>query len=173
MNSVLRLSASSLMRKNTCCLAVLTRSAATTADSLPSSFMRPGETFMAKNARLSRPMSPHLTIYKPQLTSMLSISHRISGVALSVGLSTFGIGMMCLPAAYPYYLSQLADLHYGFGVIYAAKFVIAFPFCYHTANGVRHLFWDAGKGFTLRALYKSGYGVVAVSLLTAAALAYL
>jgi len=128
---------------------------------------------MDKNARLSRPLSPHLTIYKPQLTSMLSISHRATGVALSVGLSAFSIGMMALPAAYPYYLSQLADMHYGFGVIYAAKFLIAFPFCYHTANGVRHLAWDMGRGFTLRALYKSGYSVLAVSLLAAGLLAYL
>ena len=47
---------------------------------------------MAKQARLSRPLSPHLTIYKPQLTSMLSISHRMTGVAMSAALTSFSIG---------------------------------------------------------------------------------
>lgn len=52
----------------------------------------PGESFDAKNKRLSRPLSPHLTIYKPQLTSMLSITHRGTGVFLSVLISGFSIG---------------------------------------------------------------------------------
>ena len=82
-------------------------------------------------------------------------------------------GMMALPAAYPYYLSQLADMQFGFGIIFTAKFLLAFPFVYHTLNGVRHLAWDMGHGFSLRALYKSGYGVLGLSLLLAAGLSML
>lgn len=139
----------------------------------PPATPRDGESFMAKNARLNRPMSPHLTIYKPQLTSMLSISHRGTGLGLYVLMSGFGIGMMALPASYPYYLQQVADMQLGFTLIYAAKFLIVFPFMFHTFNGVRHLTWDLGYGFSLRSLYKSGYSVVGLSLITSIILAYL
>jgi len=139
----------------------------------PDAQYREGETFDAKNARLNRPMSPHLTIYKPQLTSMLSISHRGTGLALSALLSGFAIGMMNTDHMYPHYLNELAHMQFGFAVIYAAKFAIAFPFMFHSLNGVRHLIWDMGYGFTLRALYKSGYSVVLLSVLSAALIAYI
>ncbi|KAF2346018.1 Fumarate reductase/succinate dehydrogenase transmembrane subunit [Trinorchestia longiramus] len=58
---------------------------------------------------------------------------------LSVLLSGFGIGMLLLPASYPYYMGLLTQAHYGAGLIFAAKFLLAAPFCYHTLNGVRHL----------------------------------
>lgn len=134
---------------------------------------KPGETFWKKNERLARPMSPHLTIYKPQLTSMLSISHRGTGVALSVLLSGFGIGMLALPSTYPYYLGLVHDMQFGPALIYSAKFLIAFPFFFHTFNGVRHLIWDLGYGFSLRHLYQSGWSVVAISTLASAIAAYL
>jgi len=134
---------------------------------------KPGESFWKKNERLSRPLSPHLTIYKPQLTSMLSISHRGTGVALSCLLSGFGIGMLCLPATYPYYLGLVADMQYSQAIVFPVKFLIAFPFWFHTFNGIRHLTWDLGYGFTLRRLYQSGWVVVAVSVLTTTITAYL
>jgi len=144
-----------------------------TAAGPPPAQYRQGENFAAKNARLNRPMSPHLTIYKPQLTSILSISHRGTGIALSVMLSGFAIGMMCTDSMYPYYLNELAKMEMGFAIIYAAKFAIAFPFMFHTFNGVRHLTWDMGYGFSLRSLYKSGYSVVLLSVAAAALAAYL
>jgi len=129
---------------------------------------KPGETYWEKNKRLARPVSPHLTIYKPQLTSLLSISHRGTGLALSALISTFGIGMLYLPHTYPYYLGQLALLSIGPAVIYTAKSIIAFPFWFHTLNGIRHLTWDMGYGFSLRRLYQSGWGVVALAVLATA-----
>lgn len=51
-----------------------------------------------------------------------------------------------------------------------AKFVIAWPFAYHFANGIRHLAWDAGKGFDLKVLYQSGWAVVAVATIASAAI---
>merc|ERR1712106_810135 len=98
--------------------------------------------------------SPHLTIYKPQVTSMLSITHRGTGVALSVIMSAFSIGMLALPNSYPYYLALIQSLQFGAPLIFLAKFSLAFPFMFHTCNGVRHLFWDLGYGFSLRALSK-------------------
>ena len=56
-----------------------------------------GQEFWAKNKKLARPLSPHLTIYKPQLTSMLSISHRITGVVQSGILSAAALGVMVMP----------------------------------------------------------------------------
>jgi len=134
---------------------------------------KPGEDFWQKNQRLSRPMSPHLTIYKPQLTSMLSISHRGTGLAMSALLSGFGIGMLALPCTYPYYLGLVANMAIGPAIIYSTKFIIAFPFWFHGFNGVRHLVWDLGYGFTLRTLYQSGWVVVSLATLTTAITAYL
>jgi succinate dehydrogenase cytochrome b556 subunit len=53
-------------------------------------------------------------------------------------------------------------------MIGGAKFAIAWPFCYHFANGLRHLAWDAGHGFDLKVLYQSGWGVVGVATIASA-----
>merc|ERR1711915_326829 len=123
------------------------------------------EDFWRKNERLKRPMSPHLTIYKPQVTSMLSISHRGTGVALSVLMSGFSIGMLCVPNSYPYYLAYVQSLQFGTPLLFMAKFALALPFMFHTCNGIGPLFWDLGYGFSLRALYQTGYFVVGTSVL--------
>lgn len=125
------------------------------------------EDYWAKNKRLRRPVSPHLTIYKPQVTSMLSLSHRGTGLILSVIMSGFSIGMLALPNSYPFYLELIQSMQYGGVAIFGAKFLLAFPFMFHLTNGVRHLVWDMGYGFTLRTLYKSGYIVLGLSLLLA------
>ena len=58
-----------------------------------------GQEFWAKNKRLSRPLSPHLSIYKPQLTSMLSITHRVTGCVQSGLLSGATLGVLVMPGA--------------------------------------------------------------------------
>ncbi|XP_059469740.1 succinate dehydrogenase cytochrome b560 subunit, mitochondrial [Neocloeon triangulifer] len=129
----------------------------------------PTEDFWIKNERLNRPMSPHLTIYKPQITSMLSISHRITGIAVSGYIYGFSIGMMCLPASFPHYCAALATTSPA--LLVTAKFLLAFPFAYHTCNGIRHLMWDMGKGLEISQVYKTGYTMLgAASLLTLALL---
>merc|ERR1712142_369949 len=135
--------------------------------------LKKNEDFWHKNERLKRPMSPHLTIYKPQVTSMLSITHRGTGVALSVLMSAFSIGMLCLPNSYPYYLAYIQSLQFGTPLIFMAKMALAWPFMFHTCNGIRHLFWDLGYGFSLRALYQTGYVVVGTSTLLALGIAAL
>ncbi|XP_065559855.1 succinate dehydrogenase cytochrome b560 subunit, mitochondrial-like isoform X2 [Artemia franciscana] len=131
----------------------------------------PTEDFYNKNKRLNRPMSPHLTIYKYQITSTLSISHRITGVAQSAALSGFAIAAMTLPGMYPMYLETLNNLALGPAIIGGVKFVIALPFMYHLCAGMRHLVWDSGRGFTLQTVYRSGYAVIAASLLLSVAAA--
>merc|ERR1719383_1289907 len=129
--------------------------------------------FWSKNKNLGRPISPHLTIYKFQLTSMLSIPHRATGLIQSAILSGVAIGAMTLPGTYPMWLSYLQDMHLGAPIIFAAKFALAWPVTYHLFNGCRHLAWDMGLGFKIPDLYKSGYFVVGLSVVTGLMLAML
>lgn len=113
------------------------------------------------NRPVHRPLSPHLGIYKPQLTSMLSILHRATGIALAVGALYLALWVMCAmsPAAYAHFQS--------FNTSLLGRFVLGgwlFSAFYHLCNGIRHLFWDAGYGFELKDAYRSGWIVVGVSL---------
>lgn len=98
--------------------------------------------------RLNRPNSPHLTIYRPQITWYLSGLNRLTGVALG-GIFYAGALVYCLHPMYPsidsaHLLSAWADLPaYAKSTI---KLALALPATFHTFNGVRHLLWDVGKG---------------------------
>jgi len=127
--------------------------------------------FWAKNKALNRPMSPHLTIYKFQLTSVLSITHRMTGLIQSGILAGVGLGAMVLPGNFPMWLQFVQDLHFGPATIFAAKFLLAWPVTFHLWNGCRHLFWDMGHGFKIPELYKTGWFVVGFSVVTGLALA--
>ncbi|XP_030630248.1 succinate dehydrogenase cytochrome b560 subunit, mitochondrial [Chanos chanos] len=127
--------------------------------------------FWAKNTRLNRPMSPHLTIYRWSIPMMMSITHRGTGVGLSAGISAFAIAALVLPGDYPQYLDMIHSWSFGPALITATKFALAFPVAYHTYNGIRHLIWDVGKGFKIPEVYRSGYVVIALSVLTSVALA--
>ena len=117
----------------------------------------------AANRPVHRPLSPHLQVYRPQLTSVLSILHRATGIALSVGalyLATWVIFAAASPKTYAMFQS--------FNMSIVGRIVLGgWLFCafYHLANGIRHLFWDAGYGFELKDAYRSGWIVVAVSLI--------
>ncbi|CAD0201902.1 unnamed protein product [Chrysodeixis includens] len=125
-----------------------------------------------RNARLKRPMSPHLTIYSPQLTSMLSITHRTTGMILSGYFSVLGIGALVLPHDISHYIAIVENMNLSPATIFLAKFLIAAPVGYHFANGIRHLVWDMAKGLTIKEVYSSGYAMlgltVAITLLLAA-----
>jgi succinate dehydrogenase cytochrome b subunit len=112
---------------------------------------------------VKRPLSPHLQVYKPQLTSVLSITHRGTGVFLSLGsllLTCWLVGLATSEEAFNT-LQQHGSAWYGKIILIAFIFSIF----YHLANGVRHLFWDAGKGLDISTAYKSGYAVIAISLI--------
>ncbi|XP_048867212.1 succinate dehydrogenase cytochrome b560 subunit, mitochondrial isoform X2 [Brienomyrus brachyistius] len=129
--------------------------------------------FWAKNTRLNRPVSPHFTIYRWSIPMMMSISHRGTGMALSTGISLFAVGALVLPGDYAHYLELIRSLSLGTPIIAGAKFALAFPVAYHTFNGIRHLLWDVGKGFKIPEVYRSGYAVLLLSLLSSVALAAL
>ncbi|KAM6948623.1 succinate dehydrogenase cytochrome b560 subunit, mitochondrial [Aplochiton taeniatus] len=129
--------------------------------------------FWAKNNRLNRPMSPHLTIYKWSVPMVMSITFRGTGVGLSGGISAFAALALVLPGDFPLYLDLVHSLSFGPALLSATKFALAFPVSYHTYNGIRHLIWDVGKGFKIPEVYRSGYAVIALSVLTSIGLAAL
>lgn len=109
-----------------------------------------------------RPLSPHLQVYKPQLTSILSILHRGTGIVLSIG-SIFLVSWILVltlgESAYQIY-SQLVNNWFGKLVIFG----FTFGLFYHLSNGIRHLFWDAGYGYDLKDAYISGFAVIFSSI---------
>jgi succinate dehydrogenase / fumarate reductase, cytochrome b subunit len=112
--------------------------------------------------REDRPLSPDIQIYRPQLTSVLSITHRLTGIALSIG-SPLLVFWLIAAAAGP---SAYAPLH-SFLASWLGLLVLlgwTFSFFFHLCNGIRHLFWDAGYGFDLQSIYASGWAVVALSI---------
>lgn len=120
--------------------------------------------FWNKNKELSRPMSP-FTVYKMQLTSTLSISHRITGLGASVVLYGAGIGaLVCSNTSFPE-IVQLIQQNVPHFMILTTKSALGGSIIYHTLNGIRHLVWDVGYGFQLKHLYRSGYVVVALTAL--------
>uniref|UniRef100_A0A1B0A8P3 Uncharacterized protein n=1 Tax=Glossina pallidipes TaxID=7398 RepID=A0A1B0A8P3_GLOPL len=129
------------------------------------------ETFFEKNARLGREMSPHLTIYQPQLTSLLSVTHRGTGMVLTAGVWALGLAALISPQDIGNYASVIEGLHLGGGTLTVLKFMFAFPLAFHTANGVRHLLWDTGRFLKIKEVYSTGYVMVGMSFVLAAMLA--
>ena len=116
-------------------------------------------------AQSERPLSPHLQIYRPQLTSILSITHRAAGVALAIGTLLLVYWLVATAAGPGPYATAQAFIRSWFGLLILFGWSVAL--FYHLANGIRHLFWDAGYGFELKAAYASGYAVlVATGALT-------
>jgi succinate dehydrogenase / fumarate reductase cytochrome b subunit len=113
----------------------------------------------------NRPLSPHLQVYRPQLTSMLSILHRITGVALSIGtilLVYWLIAVASGPSAF-----ATAGTIFGSWIGRLLMLGWTFALFFHLANGIRHLFWDTGRGLEIPAVYASGWTVViAAAVLT-------
>lgn len=116
----------------------------------------------------NRPLSPHLQIYRPQLTSVLSITHRFTGVVLAAGLLLLVYWLAALAAGDAAYAAALGVL--GAWPVKILLFGASFAFFYHLANGIRHLWWDSGRGFEISQVNASGWIVVVVSItLTVAA----
>lgn len=117
-----------------------------------------------------RPMSPHLQVYRPQLTSMLSILHRATGVYLSLGSAVLVAWLVAL-AQGPVTYQQFASV-----AVHPVSLLLivgwTFSWCYHLCNGIRHLFWDIGAGLELKTLYRSGAAVVLSALILTAVVIY-
>ena len=106
-------------------------------------------------------MSPHLQVYRPQLTSILSILHRLTGVGLAVGTLLL-VYWLAAAASGPDAFATAQDLVGSF-LGRLLLFGWTFSLFYHLCNGVRHLAWDVGYGFELEQVYRSGWFVVGAS----------
>ncbi len=118
---------------------------------------------MADVNRGNRPLSPHLTIYRPQYTSVTSILTRITGIALI--LASILIVWWFLAASYgPEYFAVANGVitsWFGDLVMFGSLWAI----WYHFLAGLRHLYWDSGRGFELDEAKKLAYGVVIGSVI--------
>ncbi len=109
--------------------------------------------------KINRPLSPHLTVYKPQLTSTLSIFHRISGAFLaSIVLVTILCFKLCelSTSFYVYYLCIFSIIAYYNWLVFGLTNLALLALCYHMSNGIRHLLWDFGFFLDLSKVYSSG-----------------
>lgn len=116
---------------------------------------------MADVNRGNRPLSPHLQIYRPQITSVMSIFHRITGAGLLLG-GILVVWWLMAAATGPDYFA-LVD---GLLTSWIGNLVLmglSWALCYHLLNGIRHLAWDMGYGYELDTVDKSGIAVAAGS----------
>ncbi len=118
-----------------------------------------------------RPLSPHLQVYRFQSQMMLSITHRISGVALCAGALALLYWVLALASGPERYAQAVGLFGSTPGLILQMIFSLAL--FYHLANGIRHLFWDAGRGYQIDFALKTGWVVVAAALLMTAILWFL
>ena len=115
-----------------------------------------------------RPLSPHLQVYKPELTMVFSIVHRLTGVALSVGSLVLTWWLMAAAAGPEAFATARAFLGSWFGQLVLLGF--SFALFYHLCNGVRHLVWDTGHLFEIEHVNLSGWIMLgAAAVLTAGA----
>ncbi len=113
-----------------------------------------------------RPISPHLSIYRPQITSMTSIMHRFTGLALVAGAALLAYWLWAAAYAPAMFESLYECLASTFGLACLLGWTLAFY--YHLANGIRHLFWDIGMGLEIVQATRSGWTVILLALLLTA-----
>ncbi len=111
--------------------------------------------------QVRRPLSPHLQVYRLPLTARLSILHRITGVGLAVGALVLVWWLVAAATSDGAYATVSAVLRSPIG--YLALFAWSVALWYHFCNGIRHLFWDFGKGFELPQVHASGKAVFAAT----------
>ena len=119
-------------------------------------------------ANRERPLSPHLQVYRWQITMTMSILHRATGVGLVAG--AFGLAWWLMAAAVGggQYATAAACLASPFGKFLLFGFSLALV--YHLLNGLRHLLWDIGWGFDIPDVYRSGWTVAVLTLALTAAI---
>jgi succinate dehydrogenase / fumarate reductase cytochrome b subunit len=114
-----------------------------------------------------RPLSPHLQVYRPQMTSVLSILHRLTGVALGAGMLLLVYWLVAAAVGATAYETARGLIGSLVGRLLLFGWTVAL--FYHLCNGIRHLFWDIGVGLDLRAAHRSGFAVlIATAVLTLA-----
>ena len=96
---------------------------------------------------ISRPLSPHLQIYRPMLSMMMSILHRITGLGLAVGILGYVIWLTLAATSDLYFATVQGLLSSWLGLI--VVFAMSWALIHHMLGGLRHFVWDTGHGFKL------------------------
>jgi len=117
-------------------------------------------------SQVSRPLSPHLQVYRWQISNTLSILHRLTGVALSLGGFSLVAWLLALASGQAAFAGANALLGSLVGQLALVGWTVCF--FYHLCNGLRHLAWDAGHGFEKATARKSGIAVVTAAVLLTA-----
>jgi succinate dehydrogenase / fumarate reductase cytochrome b subunit len=115
-----------------------------------------------------RPLSPHLQVYRPQLTSMMSITHRATGVALTTGTLVLAAWLVAVALGGDTFAMMAMAVTHPLGQFVLFGYSVAL--IYHAMNGIRHLFWDLGFGLTIPEVYRSGHIVLFLTFLLTACL---
>ena len=110
-----------------------------------------------------RPLSPHLSVYRWPISMTLSILHRMTGVALSIGFIALVVWLEAIALGASSYESLSGWMSSGIGQLLLLGW--CFSFFFHLSNGVRHLFWDAGRGFEKRQVTASSWVVIVAAFL--------
>ena len=113
---------------------------------------------------MERPLSPFMfpAWYRFQITSVLSILHRLTGIALVVGSILLAWWLVAVAAGGDLFAATQAFIASPIGVLLLFGWSVAF--FYHLCSGIRHLAWDAGYGFEIRDAYRSGYAVIVATV---------
>jgi succinate dehydrogenase / fumarate reductase cytochrome b subunit len=115
-----------------------------------------------------RPLSPHLQVYRWQITMTMSILHRASGMVLVAGAFGLAWWLMAVAAGGEAHARAAECLASPLGLL--ALFGFSLALMYHLFNGVRHLLWDFGWGFEIPEVYRSGYAVAILTVVMTAAI---
>jgi succinate dehydrogenase / fumarate reductase cytochrome b subunit len=118
----------------------------------------------------ARPLSPHLSVYRFAHNMALSITHRISGLYLSSGLLVLVWWVTAAASTESAYADATRMLSHWFARLLLLGWLLAF--CYHFANGIRHLLWDAGLGLEKHQARRSSTVVVIITVVTFAVLVW-
>jgi len=112
---------------------------------------------------MKRPTSPHLQIYKPQITSVLSIIHRFTGIFLGIGMILLTWWLFSITIGPEMYQRTLDIISSWIGLSILFSFIASF--FYHLFNGIRHLIWDAGIGFEIKTVTMTGWLIIFLSII--------
>ena len=110
----------------------------------------------------TRPLSPHLQVYRPQMTSVMSILHRAAGVVLTTGTLILATWLVSLALGKEAYDVVVMVIGHPLGQFVLFGYSVAL--IYHALNGVRHLGWDLGFGLTIPQVYKNGQIVLVLTV---------
>ncbi len=109
-----------------------------------------------------RPLSPHLQIYRLPMAAIMSITHRLTGIALAFGSVLLAYWLLSVAAGPESY--RAAQGFFGGVLGRLLLFVFSFSLFFHLCNGIRHLYWDTGRGFDLNTVDASGRLVLFTSI---------